>query len=307
MKTIKICPANSTAIQMALSPMNGKSTTRGFTTYADIQKLAISGEMLLEQLDLPPRDRADATYVANSGKPNTYEIAGTYTRVTLRRRSVDWYLEGVQQRVIVQPEHRGSACLTLTPGQDARMCEVLRRRYSVRAASVMHAPAVKSTRVVAENRSTIFEALAGVNGRATSHAYCTYDDIENLAEAAEKALVGLGMSRRDRAGAVYVSTSGSPVANAYKYRRTATRVTLLRRPGGWYLEHIEGALIYAQGGGRATLTLTPEQDARVVEVRRERYVVRCPEQLAAEAAREEAVAVLQESSFVEDHVELRLM
>lgn len=118
--------------------------------------------------------------------------------------------------------------------------------------------------------ASVDAALAAVNDRARDHTYTDARDIFALAADAERRLESLGIPRHHRTGAVYVSTSGGPVPNAYKYSRRATSVTLKRRASGWTIASITRTEIYKKGG-RAALILTQDQDALAVKKLRSTY------------------------------------
>jgi len=132
---------------------------------------------------------------------------------------------------------------------------------------------IKATRIADKNRAAIFHILATVNGRATSHTFTTYHEIEQIAAAAEKQVVDLVGSQKAAVGARLQATSGGKVANAYKYARSGTSVTIERRSTGWFLIDASEATLYADGGGARRLTLTAEQDKRAVELFRAGYSV----------------------------------
>ena len=105
------------------------------------------------------------------------------------------------------------------------------------------------------------------NGRADEH---TYDErsIGMVAARAEAQLDALGLTKKQRAGAVVHCVSGGEVPNAYKYSRALTRATLTRTAGGWWLT--EAKKINAWAGFEA-LYLTPEQDAAAIAHLRKGY------------------------------------
>ena len=299
LKSVRICAENSAAIDAAVAAVTGNHTAPVYASFDDIHRHAVAAEKALERLDLTLQCRVGATLVAESRKPGPKNNGCTCLLVTLRRRTAAWYLERVQQRVADHPENAGCARLTLTPDQDNRTIEQLTRKYDVRFASAPastapSAPAMEAIRICPAKQPAIRAALQTVNGRATAHTLTTFREIEDLAKDAERALQQLQLAPRDRVGAVYTHVSGAPVAKGYTYKRPATRVTLHRRTGSWYIANIEAAEVWAQGGGRPRLTLTSQQHAHAVELRRKHYVVRRPDQLAAETTRTEALAVLHE-------------
>jgi hypothetical protein len=132
---------------------------------------------------------------------------------------------------------------------------------------------IKATRITEQNRAAIVAILASVNGKATAHTWTTFGDIEYLALVAEKQLLDLVGSQKAAVGARFNATSGGKVANAYKYARSGTSVTIERRSTGWFLIEASEATLYADGGGARRLTLTAEQDKRAVELFRAGYSV----------------------------------
>jgi len=102
--------------------------------------------------------------------------------------------------------------------------------------------------------------LDSVNGAARAH---TYDAIEvqSLARDAEREMTALGIPKGAMVGAIYESTSGDKVSNAYAskgHHRVATAVTLERFPSGWFLTRAEKTTVWQQGGS-SHLFLTQAQ------------------------------------------------
>lgn len=124
---------------------------------------------------------------------------------------------------------------------------------------------------VAKNTDLIAAYLAGVNGKATAHTFTSWAEIATVAEDAEKRLERLGIPKNERAGARFDAQSGEKLPNAYKYTARGTVVTLTRRSGGWYLTHARSYDLYTGHNPTATLWLTPEQDAKAIEVLRRAY------------------------------------
>ena len=117
---------------------------------------------------------------------------------------------------------------------------------------------MKAIKVSAPNSAAIEAALHQSNGRADTHTYTDFAEIADLAATAERELLRIVGAKKDLPGAIFVSTSGTAVANAYKYSRQATRVTLERRATGWFLTDVEATQIYSDGG-RERLSLTAAQ------------------------------------------------
>lgn len=138
-----------------------------------------------------------------------------------------------------------------------------------------------------KSRIAIEKALAAVNHGATAHTYTDADEIISIADRAEKRLLGLGLTKGSRPGAKAHETSGSAVAKSYKYPRTATRVSVTRGASAWFVTDVRSESIWADGGGPLHVSITPEQDAKVVAIAmhnlRSRYQVQYQALVKAEA------------------------
>ena len=122
------------------------------------------------------------------------------------------------------------------------------------------------------NLDQISAALAAVNGTAVDHTY-NASDIVSLAEGAEAFAIRLFSNKKQAVGARYRAESGSDVANAYKYSRISTVVTLERCATGWFLIGVSRGTIWGSGGSQQ-LILNETQDAFAVAKARSRYTVR---------------------------------
>lgn len=129
---------------------------------------------------------------------------------------------------------------------------------------------MKSIKIVAANLPAIQAALDTANGRSHEHTITNAADVISTAVAYEKQLLQIVGAKKYAQGAVAVFESGGRVANAYKYSRTGTRLTLRRGAGDWYLDAVTTCTIYAKGGND-TLTLTAEQDAAAIAHLRSGY------------------------------------
>lgn len=133
---------------------------------------------------------------------------------------------------------------------------------------------MKTIKIAIENTTAIESSLAAVNGRAATHTYNTFSEIEGLADRAEARLAALGLPKSERIGAEWHETSGSAVSNSYDrkgHSRRATAVCLVRKGAGWYLIDARGVDIGQQGGGAGRLTLTDDQDDECVRRLRASY------------------------------------
>lgn len=99
--------------------------------------------------------------------------------------------------------------------------------------------------------SQVKAVLARVSGRASAHTFSAAT-IEALAAEAERELERLALPKKMRAGARVHATSGSPVAGAYRYARTATSVTITRGAAAWFLTRVTRVSLYPNRGGAAS-------------------------------------------------------
>lgn len=111
------------------------------------------------------------------------------------------------------------------------------------------------------SRVAVKEVLLAVNGRAHIHAYIAPEEIESIAATATIELELLVPTKKDWKGARYTETSGARMPKSYKYRRQATKVTLLYTSRGWALEQVQAVMINHLGGGLGRITLTQKQAA----------------------------------------------
>jgi len=131
---------------------------------------------------------------------------------------------------------------------------------------------MKEIKITQANSQKIEAVLREINLRSTAHTYVRFDQIENLTVDAESRLTELLSAKKHFPGAIFDATSGSSVPNAYKYSRDGTRVTLTRKPTGWFLTDAVSTKIY-KDGGKKILSLTDAQDAIVYKVVRTNYQV----------------------------------
>ena len=129
---------------------------------------------------------------------------------------------------------------------------------------------MKEIKITLANAQKIEEALRKINLRSTAHTYVNFSQIEALVEDVESRLTNLLGAKKHFLGAIFDAASGAAVANAYKYSRDATCVTLTRKGSGWYLTAVVSTKIY-KDGGKKTLRLTAAQDAIVYKKMRTNY------------------------------------
>ena len=131
---------------------------------------------------------------------------------------------------------------------------------------------MKEIKITQSNTHKIETALREINLKSTAHTYTQFDQIEELIVDAEKRLTNLIGAKKHFPKAIFDATSGAAVANAYKYSRDATCVTLTRKSSDWYLTAVVSTKIY-KDGGKKTLRLTAAQDAIVYKKVRENYSI----------------------------------
>jgi len=131
---------------------------------------------------------------------------------------------------------------------------------------------MKEIKITQSNSRKIEAALREINLRSTAHTYTNFNDIENLTIDAETRLINLLGAKKNFAGAIFDAASGAAVANAYKYSRDSTCVTLTRKGSGWYLTAVASTIVYKEGG-KKILRLTESQDAIACKKMRENYSI----------------------------------
>ena len=129
---------------------------------------------------------------------------------------------------------------------------------------------MKEIKITQANAQKIEAELREINLKSTAHTYTRFDQIEALVEDAESRLTALLGAKKHFVGALFDATSGFAVGNSYKYSRDATRVTLVRKAGGWYLADAVSTAIY-HAGGKKILSLTAAQDVIACQTVRTNY------------------------------------
>src|SRR5260370_40023612 len=110
-------------------------------------------------------------------------------------------------------------------------------------------------KICTENSAAIECELLVANGISTAHTITSAARVVKLAAIAEQKLEDMDRAKKSRRGARLVRISGEPVANSYKYSRTATRVEIVRGSSDWFLISVRAQTIY-QSGGSLELILT---------------------------------------------------
>jgi hypothetical protein len=112
------------------------------------------------------------------------------------------------------------------------------------------------------NDKAINALIEKTNGRANTHTFGTFKDLEAITLRAEKQLDGYGLSKKDRVGATVLAVSGSKMPNAYKYQITVNHAEFVRKSSGWVLSSLTKHQQW--GGGGEMLTVTEEQAGKMI-------------------------------------------
>jgi hypothetical protein len=115
-----------------------------------------------------------------------------------------------------------------------------------------------------KNDAKINAALLAVNGRSASFCYTGAHEIRALADRAEEMLCNRGVYKKHTPGSVLTAMQSGPTARRYKYSANATRVTLLRTSGGWFLTGVEMGTVCPRESGVFALTVRPDAGADII-------------------------------------------
>ena len=127
---IAIRADNAAKIEAALNVVNRGFVAHTFSTFDQIAREADNAERALLAL-VNKGDAKGAYYVTISGDAISYapRYARTGTKVVLDRGFKGWFL--VELRVVPVYQAGGPKWLVLTPAQDAKAIELLRKSYRV--------------------------------------------------------------------------------------------------------------------------------------------------------------------------------
>jgi hypothetical protein len=117
----------------------------------------------------------------------------------------------------------------------------------------------------AADPTAINDALATVNGKATSHTYTRSSELVAIADTIEARLEQHGVPQKLRAGIEVTALSVVPTAKAYnRTSRTAiaTQVTLTRGTSAWYITGIGRVDRYTGPGGDEKISVKLTDAAR---------------------------------------------
>lgn len=128
----KITKDYAEKIEKELKEVNGKAKRHTFTTYSEIEQLAVQAEKKLENL-LNKKDRQGVVYTETSGDPvsSSYDNTRLGTYVELLRRSECWFLSKIKS-VTLTTNGGGKGKLYLTKKNDEDVLNFIRRNYILR-------------------------------------------------------------------------------------------------------------------------------------------------------------------------------
>ena len=115
-----------------------------------------------------------------------------------------------------------------------------------------------------KNDAKINAALLAVNGRSASFCYTGAHEIRALAVRAEEKMAERGVYKKHAPGSVLTAMQSGPTANRYKYSANATRVTLLRTSGGWFLTGVAMGSVYPLDKEVFALIVRPDAGADII-------------------------------------------
>ena len=130
MKAIKIIAGNADALAAVLKAANGRSTGHTLTSGAFVLSIASTFEEKLNTLTGNKKlaGGAKAVWVSGVQLPNAYKYKRIVTRLSLERRSADWWLVDIQ--ALEAYKDAGPEYLILSVDQDAAAVAKFRRQYS---------------------------------------------------------------------------------------------------------------------------------------------------------------------------------
>jgi hypothetical protein len=128
-------------------------------------------------------------------------------------------------------------------------------------------------KITEKNSEAITSALAAVNGKATAHTFTHAMSVLNAARDSERKLDDLGVPKGQRSGATARASSGGKLANAYKYTRVVSHITITRGSSAWFVTDIKAVDTWDKTAGGTYVTVTAEQDAIAIAKFRASYSV----------------------------------
>jgi hypothetical protein len=110
----------------------------------------------------------------------------------------------------------------------------------------------------------INSALVAINGRSASFCYTAAHEIRTLADRAEKILSDRGVYKKHATGSTLTAMKSGATAKRYKYSANATRVTMAKTSGGWFLTGVEMGTVYPLEKEVFALTVSPDAGADII-------------------------------------------
>lgn len=127
---------------------------------------------------------------------------------------------------------------------------------------------MKALKVSTENQEAIEAALKAENGRAKTHTFSTFEEVQEVANAVENELNELDLPKTYRPGAKVVVRSKNYLPRSHR-GAWATELTLVRKTTGWFVKHIEPLFVGggpSHDGNKKRYTFTNKQLAKIGEM-----------------------------------------
>lgn len=116
-------------------------------------------------------------------------------------------------------------------------------------------------------RGPVEAVLKAANGRASSFATATYQQVLDLADRGEAALEHAGIPKAHRAGARLQHTGAGPASTRYNYTSAGTSVELRRDASGvWHLLSAARTTLHPKQGERFTVAISKAARDDVVRI-----------------------------------------
>lgn len=129
--------------------------------------------------------------------------------------------------------------------------------------------------IISSNERDLAAALAKVNGGARKNT-ATVANVFAVAERAEMLLDIDELPKSRRLGAEAVWHGSGPLARAYSYKMTRTKLTIRRGAKGWYLVGAERISLYPGEGECFYVLISPGQRDWIIQHVLTPYALRSP-------------------------------
>lgn len=132
---------------------------------------------------------------------------------------------------------------------------------------------MKPIKISKDNIRNLMEAIAEAEGRATQRTFpaAWLEGIAKRAET-ETALAHLPKAMHKGARVSYRMRLNLP--NSYRYPPDYTRISIIRRSSGWYLDRVQRVMGSGKQAESLELTIDPAQDEEIARRIRQTYTVR---------------------------------